>query len=209
MGVRKGEAQALNWNDIFWEESKVRIIKTLTTKIDEADADANSKKFKITNTKNRKNRTIKMPPILKNMLLELYQYYTAFEGFNDNWFVFGGYRHLPSTTIDREKDCYFDLVKVMYGKEINRITNHEFRHSHASYLISKGIQVELIAHRLGDTVAVVLEVYAHLFPEAEDSIIEKLDLIEDNHKANISTTKIDTKKDFLELPRLKNPLIYS
>jgi len=191
MGVRKGEVQALIWEDIFWDENKVRIIKTITNKTDELDE--NGFRLKITNTKNRKNRTIKMPLILKNMLLELYQYYTEFEGFDETWFVFGGYRHLASQSIDNVKDSSFELVKKRYGKEINRITNHEFRHSHASYLISKGIKVELIAFRLGDTVEVVLKTYAHLFPEVEDRIIDELDLIEDNYKMNF-----DIKKEFLE-----------
>jgi len=176
MGVRKGEAQALTWKDVTWDASQVRIIKTITNKTDEVDE--NGIRYKITNTKNRKNRTIKMPSLLKNMMLELYKYYSDYEGFNDKWFVFGGYRHLPSQTIDNHKDKYFALVEKNCGVKINRITNHEFRHSHASYLISKGVRVELIARRLGDTVAVVLDVYAHLFPEVEDEIIHVLELVE-------------------------------
>ncbi|MCL2399953.1 MAG: site-specific integrase [Defluviitaleaceae bacterium] len=181
MGVRKGEAQALTWEDIFWETNQVRIIKTITNSTDELNE--RGIRFKITNTKNRKNRTIMMPAILKSMLLELYQYYSEFEGFNDKWFVFGGHRYLTGSAIDVEKERYFNLVKDIYGKEINRITNHEFRHSHASYLISKGVKIELIAHRLGDTVAVALQVYAHLFPEVEEKIIEELDLIEPDYKS--------------------------
>jgi len=194
MGVRRGEAQALTWEDISWSENQVRIIKTVITKTDEVNE--NGLRFKITNTKNRKNRTIKMPLILKNMLWELYQHYKEFEGFNEKWFVFGGYRHLPSSTIDREKDFYFNLVNETYGKSINRITNHEFRHSHASYLISQGVKAERIAYRLGDTVGVVLKIYAHLFPEVEDEIIEALDLVETEYKINENT-----KKEFLESPQ--------
>jgi|GEM_PF-424177 len=206
MGVRKGEAQAITWEDILWNLDKVRIIKTITNKTDEFDE--NGYRLKITNTKNRKNRTIKMPLILKVLLLELYQHYMACEGFNDGWFVFGGYRHLPSRTIDREKDHYFDLVKETYGKRITRITNHEFRHSHASYLISQGIRPELIAYRLGDTVGVVMKTYAHLFPEVEDEIIEELDLIEDNFIIKRNLLNPTTKKEFLS-PTLKNSLLVS
>lgn len=201
MGVRKGEAQALTWEDILWDVNKARIIKTVTNKTDELDE--NGFQFKITNTKNRKNRTIKIPPILKNMLFELYTYYSAFEGFNDKWFVFGGHRHLASKTIDREKDYYFDLAKETYGVIINRITNHEFRHSHASFLISKGVKIELIAYRLGDTVGVVQKTYAHLFPEVEDIIIEELDLIENNLKNPA------TKKEFLKHTQHKNSFLVS
>ena len=146
MGVRKGEAQALTWEDILWDTSQVRIIKTITNKTDERNEFGNQ--FKITNTKNRKNRKIKMPPVLKDLMLELYQYYQDYIGFSEEWFVFGGDRHLSNTTIDREKDYYFDLVEKTYGKAINRITNHEFRHSHASYLISQGVRIELIAQAI-------------------------------------------------------------
>ena len=191
MGVRKGEAQALTWQDILWNENRARIIKTVTNKTDEVNE--HGFKFKITNTKNRKNRKIKIPTILRNMLLELYQYYSEFEGFNENWFVFGGYRHLPCESINRVRKNGFKLVKERYDKEINRITNHEFRHSHASYLISKGVKVELIAYRLGDTVDVVSKTYAHLFPETEDEIIDTLDLIESDYKINA-----DTKKEFFK-----------
>jgi len=201
MGVRKGEAQALTWKDVLWDISKIRIIKTVTNKTDELNEHGHH--FKITNTKNRKNRTIKMPPILKHLLLELRQYYMAYEGFSEKWFVFGGYRHLPSQSIDREKDCYFDLVKEIYGQKINRITNHEFRHSHASYLISKGIRIELIAFRLGDTVEVVRKTYAHLFPEVEDEIIEELDLIEDSSIIKNNLTNPTTKKIFKAYPPKK------
>ena len=191
MGVRKGEAQALVWDDIDFEKCTARIIKTITNKTYEVNE--NGFRFKITNTKNRKNRTIKIPIILNNMLLELYQYYIDFEGFTDNWFVFGGYRHLPCQSINNVRGHCFKQIKERYGKEINQITNHEFRHSHASYLISRGVKAELIAYRLGDTVDVVLKTYAHMFPEVEDSIIEELDLIEDNYKINEAT-----KKEFLK-----------
>jgi len=196
MGVRKGEAQALTWEDFNFENNTVRIIKTITNKTEEVNE--SGFRFKITNTKNRKNRTIKIPSALKNMLLELHKYYSEFEGFNNGWFAFGGDRHLASQTIDNHKDHYFELVKEMYGININRITNHEFRHSHASYLISKGVRIELIAYRLGDTVEVVSSVYTHLFPEVEDEIMDELDLI-DNYCISLGT-----KKEFLKaLPTTK------
>ena len=191
MGVRKGEAQALTWEDILWDTYQVKIFKTITTKTFEID-DCGFH-FKITNTKNRKNRKIQMPSILKNMLLELYEYYKGFEGFNHQWFVFGGYRYLPSESIDRNRKMYFDLVEKTYGVVITRITNHEFRHSHASYLISKGVSIHVIADRLGDTVEVVQKVYAHLFPEAEEGVIEALNMVEDNYKKNLVI-----KKEFLK-----------
>jgi len=199
MGVRKGEAQALTWNDINWNTRKVSINKTITNKTYEIDE--NGFRFKITNTKNRKNRKIGMPEELYDLMVDLYEYYRTFEGFNNNWFVFGGSKHLSSTTIDTKKDYYFEQVKNVYGKIINRITNHGFRHSHASYLISSGVRIELIAKRLGDTVEIVSEIYAHLFPESEDELIEALDSIK-----RIGSVNEPTKKEFYKPPSFENSL---
>ena len=116
---------------------------------------------------------------------------------------------MPSTTIDREKDNYFALAKEAYGEKINRITNHEFRHSHASYLISQGIRPERIAYRLGDTVETVMKTYAHLFPEVEDEIIEELDLIEDSFIIKSNLINPVTKKEFLKPTSIKNSLLVS
>ena len=194
MGVRKGEAQALTWKDILWDTHIVRISKTLTVKTEKRNG--NKEKIKITNTKNRKNRRIGMIPLLENMLRELYEYYKQFEGFNDNWFVFGGDRHLASTNIDREKDNCFALTNHIYNLNIKRITCHEFRHSNASYLFSNGVDILGVAKRLGDTVEVVEKTYAHFLPEVDDRAMEKLALVENQYA--IAPIHQDIKKEFLK-----------
>ena len=92
-------------------------------------------------------------------------------GFNDNFFVFGDNEYMSYTTIDRKKDHYFDL------SDVKRITMHQFRHSHASLLISNNVPLNVIAKRLGDTPDVVLKTYAHLFPEKEAEVLKILNNI--------------------------------
>ena len=88
------------------------------------------------------------------------------DGFNNNWFVFGGLKYISSTTLKRKKD---ETINRLIKKNINipHVTIHEFRHSSASYMISNGIPIEIIAYRLGDTVETVRNVYAHLFPDTQ------------------------------------------
>ncbi|MEG0139154.1 MAG: tyrosine-type recombinase/integrase [Bacilli bacterium] len=62
-GARKGEVQAITWKDIDFKNDLIQINKTLSNKI-KGDS------WKITNTKNRKNRTIALLPQLKPILLE-------------------------------------------------------------------------------------------------------------------------------------------
>ena len=163
-GVRKGEAAALTWNDINFETKKIKIIKQLNFRTFENYP-------KVTNTKNKKNRVISMPKQLINVLLDYYEFQKKIYGFNKDWYVFGGTKYFSYTTIARHCDQYFKNSN-MWDK---RITIHEFRHSHASLLISNKIPVNLIANRLGDTIEVVLNTYAHLFPETEKEIIDLLE----------------------------------
>ncbi len=56
-----------------------------------------------------------------------------------------------------------------------KIKIHDFRHSHASLLLSKGIPISVISKRLGhDNINTTLRIYAHLLPEDEDKAIQIL-----------------------------------
>ncbi|PHK50631.1 site-specific recombinase [Staphylococcus edaphicus] len=48
----------------------------------------------------------------------------------------------------------------------DEITPYSLRHTHASYLISKGISIEYISKRLGHaSISITLDVYTHLLDE--------------------------------------------
>ncbi len=59
----------------------------------------------------------------------------------------------------------FNKAKKKYN--INEdVTPYSLRHTHASYLISKGIPIEYISKRLGHaSIAITLDVYTHLLDE--------------------------------------------
>lgn len=86
-----------------------------------------------------------------------YQKSSKIAGFSNIFFVFGDDNYVSYITMDRKKDYYFNLLGV------KRITMHQFRHSHASLLISNNVPLNVIAKRLGDTPDVVLKTYAHRF----------------------------------------------
>lgn len=185
-GCRKGEVQALSWKDIDFEKNLIRINKTLSNKI-------KSGGYIITNTKNRRKRTIAILPQLKPILQEWYNINKNYINFSDEWFVFGNERFYANTTIDNKKILYYDLIEKQYG-EVTRLTIHQFgRHSHASLLISLGVSVELIAERLSNTVGVIRKTYAHLFPTYNDDIIE-LTTNENIDKINNKMTKYLKKR---------------
>lgn len=52
---------------------------------------------------------------------------------------------------------------------------HALRHTYASVLIKHGKGPRTVAARLGDTVAVAMEIYAHLFPDEDEDTREAVE----------------------------------
>ena len=91
--------------------------------------------------------------------------------------------------------------------KIDRITIHEFRHSHASYLInnmSDQFTVYDIAKRLGDTVETVLSTYAHQFKNADKKLSDFInkDVNKEQTTAQQAETKPNKYAELIELKKL-------
>lgn len=164
MGTRKGEQIAIQWKDIDFDNHTVKIYKQLNLK-------GLKKDNLFIPTKNGVTRTISIPNKLWNMIIDQYNKSSKIAGFDKDFFVFGDDKYISYTTIDRKKDYYFNL------SDVKRITMHQFRHSHASLLISNNVPLNVIAKRLGDTPDIVLKTYAHLFPQKEAEVLKILNNI--------------------------------
>lgn len=175
-GMRKGEVQALTWKDINFEQNEIKVVKTLSVKT------KNKEGYKITSTKNYKNRIIQMDNALINSLKQYKEEMKKYTDFSENWFVFGNSRFLPQTTIDREKTKYFKLCGI------HEITIHEFRHSHVTMLVNEYIKLcnqnkveidakaffTMTAGRMGHSIEVMERTYLHLFPQVQNDIVNLL-----------------------------------
>ena len=103
------------------------------------------------------------------LLNELKESYQKYEGCYDDWFIFGGIKSLAPTTIGRKKDRYSALAGV------KKIRIHDFRHSHASLLLSFGVPITVISQRLGHSdINMTLNTYSHLVPRDEDKAINMI-----------------------------------
>ena len=84
-----------------------------------------------------------------------------------------------------ESDRLFLVTKSHLEKELKRgagiaglkcIRVHDLRHSHVSVLISRDVNIALIAKRLGhESISTTLNTYAHIFDEDAKMVAEKLD----------------------------------
>lgn len=183
-GMRRGEVQALNWKDIDFNNSTITVNKSLSVKTNKAT-------YKITTTKTKQNRKIKMSKLLQEIMLNYKKEVMKYEDYSENWFVFGNSRFLPQTTIDRYKHNYFEKYNEEKKKneKIQEITIHEFRHSHVSLLINeyiktsrdKNVKIDaakffiMMSERMGHTIPVMQQTYMHLFPTIQDEIVDLLD----------------------------------
>lgn len=165
-GMRLGETLALNWNDIDFEKGEIKINKSISRRVKGKDYTITSPKTKSS------NRTVLMPKELLNIYNKYFQEQKQIKGFELQWFVFGGFRPLPETSIARNKDKYCEISGV------KKIRIHDFRHSHASLLINKGANVTIIAQRLGHSdIAMTLNTYSHMFPNSQKEIVHLIDNI--------------------------------
>lgn len=170
-GVREGELFALTWDCIDFENDKITIAQSITSK-------TRKKGIKITTVKNKNSdRVIDMQKHLHVLLRKRYDYAQKQDGFSDSYFVFGDIRPLSRTTLARYLDRYIELAGV------KRITPHGFRHSHASALIVSKIDDTLIAERLGHTVVELRKTYAHIYAQQRNDLKLALDILYENrHK---------------------------
>lgn len=155
-GIRVGELLALTKMDIDFDNSTMTINKSYQRI---------GKKDVITPPKTEKsNRVIKMPEFLKN---ELEDYVNSIYDLNDDTRLFQVSKSYLHHEMDR--GCKETGVK--------RIRIHDLRHSHTSLLIDMGFTPVAIAERLGhQSYKVTLDVYAHLFPERQNEMAERLDM---------------------------------
>lgn len=164
-GLRIGECLSLNWND--FEDSYLHINKSISKMKENGENVISSPKTK------KSNRIIKLDSNGIKLLNDLKEFYKKYVGFDDSWFIFGGLIPLSRTTIGRKKDEYCKKAQV------KRIRIHDFRHSHATLLLSNGLPITAISERLGHSeTSMTLNIYSHAVPEDEKKItdlIENLD----------------------------------
>lgn len=160
-GLRKGEANALNWNDIDFKKATVTINKNVTLKI-------KGHKYIVLPPKTKSSyRTLPLPKHLLNNLKSLKNEYEKYSNYNNNWFVCGGINPLADSTVNKRKKQHIESASLPY------IRLHDFRHSCASLLINNNASIMLVSKYLGHSnITTTLNTYAHMFKNEYDDIIK-------------------------------------
>lgn len=151
-GMRKGEARALLVDDLDLETATISITKSMRKYKGSLKAPktlAGVRKIKLD------SHTLEILKPLKS---------------HEKW-LFGDYKPISRDRVDRA---------FKYGIEVSgvkKIRIHDLRHSHATYLINNGANIVAVSKRLGhSSINMTLSTYAHLMEEAENKVLEILNV---------------------------------
>lgn len=153
-GMRKGELLALTYEDVDFKNKTIMINKNFQIV---------KREKLITDPKTpRGRRVIAVNDIVLNCIKELWS--TSYKP-NKTDKIF----YLSKDSLKRQLDTACKKAGVP------RIRVHDLRHSHASYLLSNGVNIVILSRRLGhEKVQTTLNIYCHICPSSEDRLNDVL-----------------------------------
>ena len=173
-GLRIGEMQALKWED--YENGYITVNKEFNER-----TEVHHGELKEPKTANS-YRDVALGHNIDKLLSDYKESQRKKYGYIDNnWFIFGRVDVFHRTTINRIKEQSIKLAGVKY------ITNHQFRHSHASNLIcNSDTNIVAVSQRLGHSdTSITLSTYTHLLPKMEEKVSSYIDEVSSELVQNI------------------------
>lgn len=162
-GLRFSEAQALTWNDL--KGNRLNMSKQW-----------NERQREFAELKTQSSyHVISIAKKTLEQLQQLKESYIQLDGFSHEWFIFGGTAPIPKKTVENIKN------RVIKNNNLKYLRIHDFRHSHASYLIDHGGEsyITAVSKRLGHAdVYMTLKRYTHLMKNSQEGLLKILDKIE-------------------------------
>ena len=156
-GLRRGELQALEWNDVDFERGMIRV---------ERSWDPVAGPIAPKSRKGR--RSVPLPTALRRHLLA----HRLAQGRGGEGLVFGGVRggaFDPEAALSRAR-------KAWSKAGLEPICLHDCRHTYAALMIAAGVNAKALSTYMGhSTITVTLDRYGHLMPGSEGEAAGLLD----------------------------------
>lgn len=174
-GMRQGEIFGLKWENIDLEQSKLRVASNMVTSKSQGQLLSTTKTVSSMRNILLPRRTVEA---LKKW--KMYQ-----QGYAKKWA--GIYKNMQDlvfpnsfgklTSISNFNKRYFK--KMLAAAEIsNTFTFHCLRHTHATQLLKAGVNVKVVAERLGHSnTSTTMNIYAHALPNMQKMAVDELDKI--------------------------------
>lgn len=167
LGLRVGEMLALSWSDIDFENSIVYINKTLQSDIRNFEAKEGEKKLysriKNSTKTNAGMRVISLNDSVMSYLEELRAYDKR------NNIVSDYVACTTAGTLNRARNLQRSLERLLKKANIDKkVSLHTLRHTFGSYLLRKGVGIEVISKLMGHArITVTYNKYIHTIKEEE------------------------------------------
>ena len=155
-GLRIGEVLALTFDDINLKEKFIDVNKTISH--------INKKDYITTPKTLGSVRKVILP---ENLISDLKLYFSKFEKqkISKSERIFNL----------KKSQLRYILEKCSIQAEVEKIRLHDFRHSHASYLLFIQADITAISKRLGhDNLQTTINTYSHLYKDANKQLMKKL-----------------------------------
>ncbi len=172
-GARRGEVAGMQWQDIDFENARLRIERSVEK------TKTHGLRIKAPKTKHGR-RTIALPQAAVDVLKEHRKAQLEIRlalGLGKppaDAFVFGT---VEGAVRDPDRLTQ-DWKRFAAARGLPRVTLHALRHSHASALIASGTDPVVVSRRLGHgSPAVTMSVYAHLFDRGDEQAAEQIDAV--------------------------------
>ncbi|WP_085523888.1 tyrosine-type recombinase/integrase [Tuberibacillus sp. Marseille-P3662] len=171
-GLRKGEAAALQWDDIDFKENKIKITKTLDFK-----AKTRDEIFGDTKTYHSK-RVIKINKLLADDLRMHMKYQ------NDNKLILNeAYDHKSNLVFARKdgsflpKSSLFNAFeRILKRAGLQKLPIHSTRHTHAVLLLESKASMKYIQERLGHkSIEITADIYSHISDKIDNDSMDQYD----------------------------------
>ncbi|MEH7445189.1 site-specific integrase [Bacillus sp. JJ1122] len=167
-GMRQGEILGLRWQDIDLEKGLLRIKQTLShdgkTFISGAKTQSSLRTINLSyQTLNILKKTRNSIAKIKLSMGSIYQDYD----------LVACCQHGTPLNPANVRRTFKKLIKLAGLPDIRF---HDLRHTHATLLLSQGVNVKVISERLGHSnIKVTLDTYSHVLPTMQEEVVRKLD----------------------------------
>ena len=174
-GCRRGEILGLKWDKIDFETGTIKIENTLLR--------SQTKGIYEDTTKSGKNRPIQLPPEAMQLLKDYRLWYMKEKLKNgDRWQTDPKWKGSNFVFVQEDKNpgnpIYPDSISDWLGNfskrhDLPHVNPHAFRHTFASILISKGVDIVTVSKALGhEKVSTTTDIYAELMKQASEQASE-------------------------------------
>lgn len=168
-GMRKGEALALEWSDIDFENKLIHITKGVSLDENDVPIISTPKTKKSVRTVSIDNETVltlkkwkleQAKKLMKRGINSLNKHQLLFTYQNNKLY----------------RPCYVNdwLDTIIKTYDLKKITIHGFRHSHCSLLFEMGTPIQVVQERLGHSnIKTTMDIYTHVTEKQRDKLADE------------------------------------